>query len=98
MHSIRSIHALAAVALLVGTAAIPAAISAFPSYDSGYHTYAELTQAIRAVEQQHPELVRISSIGRSYEGRDLWVAKVSDNDATDEPAPEVLLDGGHHGR
>jgi putative cell wall-binding protein len=98
MHSIRSIHALAAVALLVGTAAIPAPISAFPSYDSGYHTYAELTEAIRAVEQQHPELVRISSIGRSYEGRDLWVAKVSDNVATDEPEPEVLLDGGHHGR
>jgi putative cell wall-binding protein len=42
--------------------------------------------------------VRVSSIGRSHEGRELWIAKVSDNVGTDEAEPEVLLDGGHHGR
>jgi putative cell wall-binding protein len=71
---------------------------AFPAADSGYHTYEELTAAIRAVETAHPGLVRISSIGRSHEGRELWIAKVSDNVAVDENEPEVLLDGGHHGR
>src|SRR5690606_18679417 len=75
-----------------------APVRAFPSYDGGYHTYAELTDAIHAIEDAHPGLVRISSIGRSYEGRELWIAKVSDNVATDEAEPEVLLDGGHHGR
>ena len=71
---------------------------AFPAADSGYHTYEELTAAIRAVETAHPGLVRVSSIGRSHEGRELWIAKVSDNVAVDENEPEVLLDGGHHGR
>jgi putative cell wall-binding protein len=77
---------------------IPGPASAFPSADAGYHTYSELTAAIRAVESAHPGLVRISSIGRSHEGRELWIAKVSDNVGTDEAEPEVLLDGGHHGR
>ena len=27
----------------------------------------------------HPDIVAISSIGKSYQGRDIWVAKVSDN-------------------
>ncbi len=27
----------------------------------------------------HPDIVAISSIGKSYKGRDIWVAKVSDN-------------------
>ena len=71
---------------------------AFPAADSEYHTYEELTAAIRAVETAHPGLVRVSSIGRSHEGRELWIAKVSDNVAVDENEPEVLLDGGHHGR
>ena len=72
--------------------------NAFPAADAAYHTYQELTAAIRAVESAHPGLVRISSIGRSHEGRELWIAKVSDNVGTDESEPEVLLDGGHHGR
>ncbi len=71
---------------------------AFPPADSGYHTYEELTTAIRAIERAHPSLVRITTIGRSHEGRDLWIAKVSDNVALDEAEPEILLDGGHHGR
>lgn len=76
----------------------PAPAGAFPPADAGYHTYQELIAAARAVEAAHPTLVRLSSIGRSYEGRELWVAKVSDNVGGDELEPEVLLDGGHHGR
>lgn len=77
---------------------MPASVSAFPAADAAYHTYQELTAAIQAIERAHPGLVRISSIGRSHEGRELWIAKVSDNVGTDESEPEVLLDGGHHGR
>jgi putative cell wall-binding protein len=97
---VRPLRLTVAIVLLLGAAFGPLAGSAraFPSYDSGYHTYAELTDAIRAVAAAHPEIVRISSIGRSYEGRELWVAKVSDHVTIDEPEPEVLLDGGHHGR
>lgn len=90
---------LAMTVVLTAAAGVrPPTAQAFPAADAGYHTYAELTAAIRAVETAHPGLVRISSIGRSHEGRELWVAKVSDNVTVDENEPEVLLDGGHHGR
>ena len=38
------------------------------------------------------------SIGKSYQGRDIWAAKISDNVATDENEPEVLIDALHHAR
>jgi putative cell wall-binding protein len=97
---VRIATALLAAALLVTAALGPMAlpVAAFPGSDADYHTYEELTAAIRAVEAAHPGLVQVSSIGRSHEGREIWIAKVSDNVATDEPEPEVLLDGGHHGR
>ena len=44
----------------------------------------------RAIAAAHPEIVRMFSIGESYQGRDLLAAKVSDNVATDEAEPEVL--------
>ena len=53
---------------------------------------------IQATQAAHPNIVKLSSIGKSYEGRTLWVAKVSDNVAVDEPEPEVMFDGLHHAR
>jgi len=70
----------------------------FPGYDSGYHTYAEMVAQIKATQAAHPDIVAIRSIGKSYQGRDLWVAKVSDNVAVDEAEPEVLFDSVHHAR
>ena len=53
---------------------------------------------IQAPQAAHPDIVALRSIGKSYQGRDLWVAKVSDNVAADEAEPEVLFDGLHHAR
>ena len=75
-----------------------AAAADFPSYDSGYHTYAEMVTEIMAAQAAYPDLVAVHSIGKSYQGRDIWVAKVSDNVATDEDEPEVLFDSLHHAR
>ena len=83
----------------VSLATAPATAAAdFPAYDSRYHTYAEMVAEINATRDAHPDIVAISSIGKSYQGRDLWVAKVSDNVATDESEPEVMLDSLHHAR
>src|SRR6476660_6519231 len=80
-------------------ATAPATAAAdFPAYDSRYHSYAEMVAEINATRDAHPDIVAISSIGKSYQGRDLWVAKVSDNVATDESEPEVMLDSLHHAR
>ncbi len=77
----------------------PAARAAeFPSYDSRYHSYAEMVAEIKAVAAAKPSLVRVFSIGKSHEGRDIWAAKVSDNVAVDEAEPEVLFDSLTHAR
>jgi carboxypeptidase T len=78
--------------------ASPVAAADFPSYDSGYHTYGEMVTEIMAAQAAHPDIVAVHSIGKSYQGRDIWVAKVSDNVATDENEPEVLFDSLHHAR
>ena len=51
----------------------------YPSYDSRYHNYAEMQMEIKATEAAYPGLVKVFSIGKSYQGRDIWAAKVSDN-------------------
>jgi carboxypeptidase T len=92
---------LAAATLLVPLAA-PAAVSAaepnFPSSMSGYHNLPEMVAEIQQAEASYPDLVDVFSIGKSYQGRDIWAAKVSDHVGTDEPEPEVLVDALHHAR
>jgi hypothetical protein len=53
---------------------------------------------IQKAEVDHPEIVDVHSIGKSYQGRHIWIAKVSDNVDTDEREPEVFFDGLHHAR
>lgn len=86
------------LALAAGPAAHPATATTtdFPAGWEGYHTYAEMTAEVGAVAAAHPDIVKRFSIGKSYEGRELWAVKVSDNVATDEAEPEVLYDGVHH--
>jgi len=69
----------------------------FPPSHAGYHTDAELAAELAAVGAAHPDIVQLFTIGRSYQGRPLRAAKVSDNVAVDEAEPEVLIDGVHHG-
>ena len=89
-----SLLGVAASSLAAGSAAA----ADFPAEDSGYHNYGEMVAQIQAVEAAHPDIVQVFSIGKSYKGRDIWAAKVSDNVADDESEPEVLFDGGHHAR
>ena len=46
----------------------------------------ELTSVLHALAADHPDLVTVESIGRSYEGRDIWLATVTD--ASTGPADE----------
>ncbi len=90
--------ALALSTALSLVAAPRVAAADFPTYDAGYHTYAEMVAEIEAAQAAYPDIVELRSIGKSQQGRDLWVAKISDNVATDEPEPEVLFDSLHHAR
>ena len=70
----------------------------FPSGDSKYHNYAEMTAEINTVVAAHPSLVSRRVIGTSYQGRDIVALKISDNVGADESEPEVLFTHHQHAR
>jgi hypothetical protein len=78
--------------------ASPAAAADFPDADWRYHSYAEMVAEIHAAEAAYPAIVNVFSIGRSYEGREIWAAKISDHVAVDEAEPEILFDALTHAR
>ena len=87
---------LALLGIGAGSAPASAAASDFPVGWRGYHTYAEMSADVLAVATAHPDIVRRFSIGKTYQGRQMWAVKISDHVAIDEPEPEVLFDGLTH--
>jgi murein tripeptide amidase MpaA len=69
-----------------------------PRPDFGrYYAYAELTRLLREYAAEHPDLVRIDSIGQSHEGRDIWLVTVTNfNSGPDVDKPAFWCDGNIH--
>jgi murein tripeptide amidase MpaA len=63
-----------------------------------YMSYDQVTEEILLMADEHPDIVSVVSIGLTYEGRDIWAVKVSDNAAEDEDEPEVLITAAHHAK
>jgi murein tripeptide amidase MpaA len=62
-----------------------------------FYRYAELTELLHAFAREHPELVTLEAIGLSHEGREIWVATVTQQrtgPAADKPA--LWVDGNIH--
>jgi len=62
-----------------------------------YIRYAELTEILQAFVAEYPDLVRLESIGKSYEGRNIWLVTVTEfatGDPLDKPA--FWCDGNIH--
>jgi hypothetical protein len=81
----------------MGVGAAPAAAD-FPAADSGYHNDLEARAAIDQAIATHADIAGRTVIGASYEGRELWAVKISDNVGADEGEPEVLISAGQHAR
>ncbi len=65
----------------------------------GYPTYTEALAILDDMRAQYPGLISARlSLGRSHEGRDVWMVEVSDNPGADEGEPEVLYTAVHHAR
>ncbi|HVO88309.1 MAG TPA: M14 family metallopeptidase [Casimicrobiaceae bacterium] len=62
-----------------------------------FYRYAELTALLHQFAVEHGDLVAIESIGKSYEGRDIWVLEVT-NRATGSARekPALWIDGNIH--
>jgi len=62
-----------------------------------FYRYADLTALLHAFVAEYPQLVALESIGKSFEGRDIWVVTVTNTEtgaAADKPA--FWVDGNIH--
>jgi len=62
-----------------------------------YYTYDEFTELLHQLDQTYPDIFNYSSLGKTWEGREIWLVKISDNVKIDEEETEVLFTGGMHG-
>ena len=62
-----------------------------------YYRYAELTEILEGFANEYPTLVQLESIGKSYEGRDIWLVKVTNSDTGSHDEKAALwVDGNIH--
>jgi hypothetical protein len=62
-----------------------------------YHTATQLSNDLTDFATFAPNLVRVSSIGKSVQNRDIWALKLTDNPDVQEDEPEVFIQGAMHG-
>ncbi|MBP8613446.1 MAG: carboxypeptidase, partial [Firmicutes bacterium] len=62
-----------------------------------YHTYQEVEDSLRFFASQYPNLCTLESIGRSFQGRDIWMLEVTNKDTgPGRDKPGVYVDGNIH--
>lgn len=44
-----------------------------------YQDYDEVTNLFRKLQSEHPQLVKLTSVGKSVKNRDLWVLEINSN-------------------
>jgi carboxypeptidase T len=74
----------------------------FPNSDSIYHNLDEALEMLQKFQADNPELVRLSSIGKTHEGRDIWAIHINttakDLDSGVSTKPGAIFMGEHHAR
>ena len=65
----------------------------------GHYTLAQMEAILDKFNTTNPAIcAKKTSIGKSIEGRNIWMVKISDNVNKDEAEPEALFDAIHHAR
>jgi carboxypeptidase T len=70
----------------------------FPSEDSKYHNFEELTLELQELSDLYPKLITMGSIGTSVEGRQIWIVRLGSKPAQADNFPGSIFMGGHHAR
>jgi len=81
---------------VLNTIVTPAAFN--PGSMGGYLTFAEMKRELDSMVMNYPGLVRLDSIGRTYENRAIWAVTISGNVSTGLIKSQVLYTGMHHAR
>jgi len=62
-----------------------------------YPSFEQVERNLKSYVALNPHIAKLISIGKSVEGRDLWVVKISDNVNVDEVEPEFKYISSMHG-
>jgi murein tripeptide amidase MpaA len=62
-----------------------------------FHRYADLTRILKEYAKEFPNLIRLESIGKSHEGRDVWLVTATNfKTGSDVEKPAFWVDGNIH--
>jgi carboxypeptidase T len=70
----------------------------FPAADTQFHNFAELTTALQKLAKENPQILKISSIGKTVGGRDIIAVRITNDFTLASQKPAVIYMGGHHAR
>jgi len=72
----------------------------FPAADSAYHNYQETYDVLKNIAEKNSDIVSLFSIGKSYEGREIWCLRINPTEKGTTPSkkPGALIVGNHHAR
>ena len=59
---------------------------------SKYHSFDEMTRAIRSLASAHSDVVKVESLGKTLKGRDIWVITLRKGDS-DQPRAMLVVGG-----
>jgi len=62
-----------------------------------YYNYQNMTYLFFKLVANNSEIMLLESLGTTYEGREIWMVKLSDNVNENEEEPGIFLMGAHHG-
>lgn len=68
------------------------------SFAKEYQTLSEMEQNLYNIAQEHENITKLYSIGKSIENRDIWCLEINTNPELNEEKPGVLFMGLHHAR
>ncbi len=62
-----------------------------------YYRYNEITQFLQSWASDHPNLCRLDSLGKSHEGRDIWIITITQSETgPDQEKPAYWIDANIH--
>jgi subtilisin-like proprotein convertase family protein len=67
------------------------------SVPTTYHTYETLTTELQAIAAANPSITRLVSLGKSVQGRELWMMEITADAGVEEDEPEVHYIAAMHG-
>ena len=57
----------------------------------GYHTYDEMTASLRNLVRAHSDIATMESLGKTLEGRDIWLVEIANQSGTPVDERPALL-------